>query len=127
MSKPGWETLGIASQLDEIVRLLRAGRRQHQALSHANLLLTQLLGLIRPHRSAADGPTSPRTYYPAVEAGLPREQVRRLAELMWDAVRDIERGDLRSATGIVDDACGVWSRVETDLREETSNQSVLVA
>lgn len=118
MSETPWPGIaGTTARLDEILELLRSEGTPRDAQSCANLLLTQLLSLIRPHPGKFGNPAAAGYYYPAKELGLGVHRVRRVADLLWDGIHDIERGDLRTAVRAFTNAREFWSRLESELRE----------
>lgn len=94
---------GIGSQLNTIVTLLHADRKQHSALSHANFLLTELLGLLRPVRDAPRGPAL-TTRCAATHLGLGERRTRELTDVVADGIQAIEQGQLSEAVETFENA-----------------------
>src|SRR5712691_2349718 len=81
----------ITAAIDEIIEYLKTGDENWQALMHANLLLTNLMRLLRPIAKPARQPYS-RSRYGADQAGFGIPKVGALKEAVIRAISQIEHG-----------------------------------
>jgi len=81
----------ITMAIDEVVEYLQTGDENRQALMHANLLLTNLMRLLRPIAKPARQPDS-RSRYGADQAGFGIPKVGALKEAVIRAISQIEHG-----------------------------------
>ena len=100
----------ITAAVDEIIDYLRTGDENRQALMHANLLLTNLMRLLRPIKWPANTaqPDSP-TQYAADQAGFGVPKVSALKEAVVQGVSQIEHGEHLAARETFAEARRYWS------------------
>jgi hypothetical protein len=100
----------ITVAIDEIVEYLRTGDENRQALMHANLLLTNLMRLLRPIMKPANTaqPDSP-TQYAADQAGVGVPKVSALKEAVVQAISQIEHGEHLAAGETFAEARRCWN------------------
>jgi hypothetical protein len=104
----------ITAAVDEIIDYLKIGDENRQALMHANLLLTNLMRLLRPIKWPANmaQPDSP-TRYAANEAGFGVPKVSALREAVIEGVSQIEHGDHSAARETFAEARRHWISEES--------------
>jgi hypothetical protein len=100
----------ITAAIDEILEYLKTGDENRQALMHANLLLTNLMRLLRPIKWPANSaqPDSP-TRYAAGQAGFGIPKVSALKEAVVQAVSQIEHGEHWAARETLMEARRYWT------------------
>jgi hypothetical protein len=100
----------ITAAIDEIGEYLRTGDENRQALMHANLLLTNLMRLLRPIKWPANTaqPDSP-TQYAADQAGFGVRKVSALKEAVVQGVSQIEHGEHSAARETFAEARRSWT------------------
>jgi hypothetical protein len=100
----------ITAAIDEILDYLKTGDENRQALMHANLLLTNLMRLLRPivKPAAASQPGSP-TQYLADQTGFGVPKVSALKEAVAQGVSQIEHGEHSAARETFTEARRDWT------------------
>ena len=100
----------ITAAIDEIVEYLRTGDENRQALMHANLLLTNLMRLLRPIMKPAKAAESPaNTQYGADQAGFGVPKVSALKEAVVQAISEIEHGEHSAGRETLTEARRYWT------------------
>jgi hypothetical protein len=87
----------ITGAIDSILERLKPNG-QGQALAYANLLLTNLMTLLRPIRIKKQQPGGPRVTYTAEQLGLTRARVRLLKDSVFSGIKEIENGERLAAS-----------------------------
>jgi len=98
----------ITAAIDEIIEYLKTGDENWQALMHANLLLTNLMRLLRPIAKPARQPDS-RSRYGADQAGFGIPKVGALKEAVIRAISQIEHGHHLAASETLTEARRCWT------------------
>ena len=98
----------IAGSINRVLEHLKPNGQGRQALEYANLLLTNLMVLLRPIRIKKQEPGSPKVRYTAERIGLPLEKVRLLRTSVFRGVKEIERGDHLAARETFTAARDTW-------------------
>jgi hypothetical protein len=100
----------ITAAIDEILEYLKTGDENRQALMHANLLLTNLMRLLRPIKWPANSaqPDSP-TQYAADQAGFGVPKISVLKEAVVQAISQIEHGEHLAARETLIEARRYWT------------------
>ena len=100
----------ITAAIDEIGEYLRTGDENRQALMHANLLLTNLMRLLRPIMKPANtAQPDPPTQYAADQAGFGVPKVSALKEAVVQAISQIEHGEHLAARETFAEARRYWT------------------
>ncbi|MBZ5677125.1 MAG: hypothetical protein LAP61_23010 [Acidobacteriia bacterium] len=87
----------ITGAIDSILERLTPNGQGWQALAYANLLLTNLMTLLRPIRIKKQQPGGPRVMYAAEQLGLTRARVRLLKDSVFRGIKEIEHGERLAA------------------------------
>jgi len=98
----------IVGSIDHVLEHLNPDGQVRQALEYANLLLTNLMTLLRPIRIKEQEPGGPKTYTGAGRGGLPLEKVRLLKASVLRGIDEIENGDQRAARQTFATARDTW-------------------
>ena len=110
--------LDITGAIDSILESLELNDQARQALAHGNLLLTKLMGMLRPIRIKEPEPGGPRTFVAAERLGLPLEKVRLLKVSVSRGIKEIEGGHTSRAREIFTTARDSWNqRTESRLQK----------
>ena len=100
----------ITGAIDEIIEYLRVGDENRQALMHANLLLTNLMRLLRPVMKPANaGNAETPTQYQADQAGFAVPRVSALKEAVERGISQIEHGEHSGASDTFTKARRYWT------------------
>jgi hypothetical protein len=83
----------ITAAIDSILEHLKPNGQGRPALIQANLLLTNLMGLLRPIRIKKQQPGGPRVMYTAERLGLGMQSVRLLKDVVIRGISQIENGE----------------------------------
>jgi len=102
----------IPRSIESVLELLKPNGQGRQALSHANLLLTNLMVLLRPIRIKKREPGGPRVVYTAEKLGLELHRVRILKHAVVRGIREIENGDHLAARETFNAALESWQEQE---------------
>jgi hypothetical protein len=86
-------TQDIAGSIDIVLEHLKPNGQGRQALLYANLLLTNLMALLRPIRVKKRKPGGPRVVYTAEQLGLGIQRVRILKTAVIHGITEIESGE----------------------------------
>jgi hypothetical protein len=86
-------TQDITGSIDSVLEYLKPDVQPRQPLLHANLLLTNLMALLRPIPIKKQEPEGPRVIYTAEQLGLGLQSVRALKDAVVRGVTEIERGE----------------------------------
>jgi hypothetical protein len=89
---------------------LKAGDQNRQALMHANLLLTNLMRLLRPISNPTKTADSARALYAAEQLGLGIARVRLLKDAVIRGVSEIERGQYSAVRETFTTARDAWTQ-----------------
>lgn len=88
----------FTAAIDEIIEYLKTGDQNRQALMHANLLLTNLMCLLRPMLNRTkEGDLSRRSITAPTRRDLEWTKVREVKEIVIGGVSEIERGEHSAA------------------------------
>ena len=98
----------IVGSIDNILEHLKPNGQGREALEYGNLLLTNLMTLLRPIRIKEQEPGGPKTYTGAERGGLPLEKVRPLKASVFRGVKEIESGDQLAARQTFTTARDTW-------------------
>jgi hypothetical protein len=108
MNAKNAQTPDILGSIDTVLEHLKPNGQGRLALEHANLLLTNLMTLLRPIRIKEQEPGGPKTYTGAERGGLPLEKVRLLKASVFRGVKEIESGDQLAARQTFTTARDTW-------------------
>lgn len=86
-------TQDITGSIDSVLEHLKPNGQGRQALLQANLLLTNLMALLRPIRIKKREPAGPRVIYTAEQLGLGMKRVRLLKAAVVRGISEIESGE----------------------------------
>ena len=98
----------IPRSIDSVLEHLKPNGQGRQALSHANLLLTNVMALLRPIRVKKRERGGPRVMYTAEKLGLELHRVRLLKHAVVRGIREIENGDHLAARETFQAAQDSW-------------------
>jgi hypothetical protein len=101
----------VTGAIDSILERLKPNG-QGQALAYANLLLTDLMKLLRPVRIKIQQPSGPRVMYAAEQLGLARARVQLLKDSVFRGVKEIEYGERLTAAETFRAARESWHAAE---------------
>jgi hypothetical protein len=102
----------ITGAIDSILERLKPNGQGRQALPHANLLLTNLMTLLRPIRIKEQKPRGPRVMYTAEQHGLTLARVRLLKDSVFRGIKEIENGEQLAATRTFTTAREAWQTLK---------------
>jgi hypothetical protein len=105
-------TPDITAAIDQIIAYLKAGDQNRQALMRANLLLTNLMRLLRPIPNPTRALDSARMLYAAEQLGLGITRVRLLKAAVIRGVSEIERGQYTAVRETFTTARNAWTLQE---------------
>jgi hypothetical protein len=98
----------IPGSIESVLDRLKPNGQGRQALLHANLLLTNLLALLRPIRIKKPRPGGPRTMCAAEKLGLELPRLRLLKGAVIRGIKEIENGDHVAARETFNAALDSW-------------------
>jgi len=98
----------ISGSIDGILENLNFDVPLRQALLRANLLLTNVMTLLRPIRIKNQVPGGPKVMYTAEQLGLTLATVRTLKASVLRGIREIESGQQRAARETFTTARDSW-------------------
>src|SRR5579859_7160385 len=98
----------IPRSIEGVLELLKPNGQGRQALLHANLLLTNVMALLRPIRIKRRETGGPRVMYTAKQLGLRLQTVRLLKDSVARGIREIESGDHLAARETFKAALDSW-------------------
>ena len=99
----------ITAAIDEVIDYLKTGDENRQALMHANLLLTNLMRLLRPVVKQANVRLSGSRTYRADQAGFGVPRVSALKEAVEQAISQIEHREHSGARETLTEARHHWT------------------
>ena|ERR1700722_14969370 len=103
-------TQDITGSIDSVLKHLKPNGQGRQALLQANLLLTNVMALLRPIRIKKREPDGPRVMYTAEKLGLGIQRVRLLKAAVVRGIREIENGDHQAARETFKAALDSWDQ-----------------
>jgi hypothetical protein len=98
----------VPGLIESVLEHLKPNGQGRRALPYANLLLTNLMTLLRPVRIKKPEPASPRVMYGAKQLGLELPMVRLLRDTVRRGIREIENGDHLAAQETFKAALALW-------------------
>jgi hypothetical protein len=98
----------VPNLIDSVLEHLKPNGQGRRALPYANLLLTNLMTLLRPVRIKKPDPGSPRVVYGAKQIGLGLPMVRLLRDTVLRGIREIENGDHQTARETFKASLDLW-------------------
>ena len=98
----------IPGLIDSVLEHLKPNGQGRRALPYANLLLTNLMTLLRPVRIKKPEPGCPRVVYGAKQLGLGLPMVRLLRDTVLRGIKEIESDDHLAAKETFNAALVLW-------------------
>jgi hypothetical protein len=99
----------ISSSIDGVLENLKLDVPLRQALLRANLLLTNLMTLLRPIRIKNRAPEGPKVMYTAEQLGLTLGRIRTLKASVLRGIKEIESGQQWAAKETFTTARDSWN------------------
>jgi hypothetical protein len=98
----------IPGLIDSVLEHLKPNGQGRKALLNANLLLTNLMSLLRPVRVKKPEPGEPRVLSAAKQLGLNVQMLQILRDAVFRGITEIESGDQLAARETFKAALDLW-------------------